>query len=224
MTPPPSLSGLLLIDKPPGRTSHDVVRWVRRSSGCAASATPARSTRSRRVSCRASSGRRPASSSICTAGRRPTWDRSARRGVANRRHRGARRTPPREVPTPPVAAVLAAEERLRGTYLQQPPAFSAKKIGGVRAHQLARRGFERRWPGPGDRPPPAAGPRGGRPDPLRSRGLERDLPPQPGSRPGEAARTGGHLAALRRTGIGPLRVRQALLPAWDEGCPGLADA
>ena len=45
-------------------------------------------------------------------------------------------TPPPAVPRSQVEAAL---EAFRGTYDQRPPPFSAKKIGGVRAYELARR-------------------------------------------------------------------------------------
>ena len=35
-------------------------------------------------------------------------------------------------------AIVAALDAFRGTFLQQPPAFSAKKIDGKRSHKLAR--------------------------------------------------------------------------------------
>ena len=59
-----------------------------------------------------------------------TYDRARR--AARRRRRRARRRRRR--------ACDAALDALRGTYLQTPPAYSAKKIGGVGAHRLARRG------------------------------------------------------------------------------------
>src|SRR5689334_22206010 len=40
--------------------------------------------------------------------------------------------------TPGREAIDAALDEFRGTFLQQPPAFSAKKIGGKRSHKLAR--------------------------------------------------------------------------------------
>jgi tRNA pseudouridine55 synthase len=40
---------------------------------------------------------------------------------------------------PTEAAVRAALDRFRGTIEQRPPAYSAKRVGGRRAHQLARR-------------------------------------------------------------------------------------
>jgi tRNA pseudouridine55 synthase len=40
---------------------------------------------------------------------------------------------------PTEAALLAALNAFRGTYPQRPPAFSAKKVAGARAHDLARR-------------------------------------------------------------------------------------
>jgi len=224
MTPPPSLSGLLLIDKPPGRTSHDVVRWVRRELGLrrvghagtldplATGLLPCLVGPATRLLQHLHGWPKTYVGIVALGAESPTGDIEGLDG-----------TPPREVPTPPEAAVLAAEERLRGTYLQQPPAFSAKKIGGVRAHQLARRGFEaplaparvtvhrlRLVRAAGGRIHFAAEVSSG----TYLRSLARDL--------GRLLGTGAHLAALRRTGIGPLRVRQALRPAWDEGCPGLA--
>jgi len=45
---------------------------------------------------------------------------------------------PREWPSN--ASVEAALDRLRGTQLQRPPAYSARRVGGERSHRLARRG------------------------------------------------------------------------------------
>ena len=54
------MDGILLIDKPAGKTSHDVVAAVRRELAGGGSGTPARSTRSRRACCSSSSGARDA--------------------------------------------------------------------------------------------------------------------------------------------------------------------
>ncbi|MGC4085559.1 MAG: hypothetical protein QM736_26410 [Vicinamibacterales bacterium] len=48
--------------------------------------------------------------------------------------------PRHDGPWPARATVDAALERFRGTFLQQPPAFSAKKIAGQRSYALARAG------------------------------------------------------------------------------------
>jgi len=107
-----------------------------------------------------------------------------------------------DIPRP--AAIDAAVARFRGEILQRPPAFSAMKVGGRRAYQLARRGEtvdipERRvtihsidvvryeWPaleldvhcGKG----------------TYIRSLARDI--------GRTLGTGGHCASIRRTAVGP---------------------
>ena len=111
-------------------------------------------------------------------------------------------------------------EKLTGRLLQRPPAYSAKKVGGQRAYRLARRGaavalepqdvevfaFE-------------VGSRSG-PEVMFScrvssgtyvRALARDL--------GDALGVGAHVAALRRTSLGPFRVEDAVpieeVHRWD---------
>ena len=58
----------------------------------------------------------------------------------HRRCAGPRARHPRaiECPLPVREAIDAALDAFRGTFLQQPPAFSAKKIDGKRSHELAR--------------------------------------------------------------------------------------
>jgi tRNA pseudouridine55 synthase len=225
MTPPPSPSGLLLLDKPAGHTSHDVVRWVRRELGMrrvghagtldpsATGLLPCLVGPATRLLQYLHGWPKTYVGVVVLGAETPTGDGEGLDG-----------TTPREVPTPPASAVLAAEERLRGTYLQQPPAFSAKKIGGVRAHELARRGYDaplapvpvtvhrlRLVRAAGGRILFAAEVSSG----TYLRSLARDL--------GRLLGTGAYLAVLRRTGIGPLRVRQALSPSWEGGCPGLGE-
>lgn len=126
---------------------------------------------------------------------------------------------------PERAAVNAALQQLTGLQQQRPPAFSAKRVGGVRSHRLARRG--------GHPSPPPAMVVVHRLELLRYeppllilaaevgpgtyiRALGRDL--------GELLGTGAHLRELRRERIGPWRVeaahpldrltgQEALLPA-----------
>src|SRR5439155_22816232 len=45
---------------------------------------------------------------------------------------------PHEGPLPTVRDVERALDAFRGSFLQRPPAHSAKKIGGIRSYQLAR--------------------------------------------------------------------------------------
>jgi len=48
-------------------------------------------------------------------------------------------------PMPSNAEIDAALEAFRGTFLQRPPEFSAKKIGGKRSHKLARARVRHAW-------------------------------------------------------------------------------
>ncbi len=109
------------------------------------------------------------------------------------------------------AEIRAALEGFRGGYEQRPPAFSAVKVGGERAHRRARRGepvalAARRvevrelevvaleLPAVRFRATVSAG--------TYLRSLARDV--------GEALRCGGHLAVLRRTRVGPFALDQAV--------------
>lgn len=109
-----------------------------------------------------------------------------------------------------VAAGLAA---FRGEGEQRPPAYSAVKIAGERAHRRARRGEV-------VQPPP-------RTVEVRELELVRWEPPDAQFRAtvsagtylrslardvGEALGCGGHLLALRRTRVGPFRLEEAVAP------------
>ena len=143
------MNGVLVIDKPAGPTSHDVVAVVRRAIGLAAR-RPYRHARS------AGDGRAPAR-------HRPG---DAARVVHERRRQGVRRedslrrrrprpttprsrlgaTASRDGQRPRVRRARRVGHRRRrcrpspGRYLQTPPAFSAKKVGGTPAYKLARQG------------------------------------------------------------------------------------
>jgi len=111
---------------------------------------------------------------------------------------------------PALAQVAAGLDRLTGAQQQRPPAYSAKRVGGVRSHRLARRGAE---PALAAAPvmvhrlqllayePPLVtiaaevGPG------TYLRALGRDL--------GELLGTGAHLTELRRERIGPWPVGAA---------------
>jgi tRNA pseudouridine55 synthase len=121
-----------------------------------------------------------------------------------------------ETPTP--GAAPASEESLRaalaplvGEVVQRPPAFSALKLGGRRAYDLARRGHDvelkprtvrvygiellgYEWPLARLRIDCGRG--------TYVRAIARDL--------GEALRVGGHLTQLRRTRVGPFRADDAV--------------
>jgi tRNA pseudouridine55 synthase len=123
----------------------------------------------------------------------------------------------------------AALARFRGTFLQQPPAFSAKKVDGTRSYKLARAAARNARPTPSrsdlpDRPgpPDLPAPASVTVHRLEIESIEgdcvtlivdcsagfyvRSLAHDLGQRLG----TGGHLASLRRTRTGDFTVDQAV--------------
>jgi tRNA pseudouridine55 synthase len=124
-----------------------------------------------------------------------------------------------EIPYPGAApvseeAVRAAIAPLVGEIVQRPPAFSALKVGGRRAYDLARGGkevaleprkvrvygielLEYAWPLVRLRVDCGRG--------TYVRAIARDL--------GEALHAGGHLVQLRRTRVGPFGAEEAIKPA-----------
>jgi tRNA pseudouridine55 synthase len=223
--------GLLLVDKPPGPTSHDVVARARKISGqrrighsgtldpLASGLLPlvlGRATRLVRFLPQAPKEYR----GTFRLGLTTRTDDLA--GELLSRHDG---------PLPSAEEVVRASAGFQGHLLQEPPAVSAKKVGGERLYRLARRGQEVRPVSSSVEvtlftvePTPAqdtftflarvsAG--------TYIRALVRDL--------GAALGCGGALASLRRTGIGPMvpdpklelgshpepgpeRLREALIP------------
>ncbi len=207
-----SLYGVLLVDKPPGPTSHDIVTRARRALGV------------RRIGHTGTLD--PFASGLlllCVgeatrlaeylSGMDKTYEATARLGAATDSGDvdgevvavSQRWT---EVTT---AALDDALSLLRGEILQVPPGLSAKKLGGVPAHRRVRRGEDveiapRRVtvhelvvlayepPEVRMRVRCSAG--------TYVRALARDL--------GEALGVGAHLSALRRTAIGAFDVRGAV--------------
>jgi len=208
--------GLLPIDKPAGPTSHDLVAWVRASTGA------------RRVGHTGTLDPPATGLLLLVLGRATrlarfvpdapkTYEGVLALGVTTatddlsgdvvRRHEG---------PLPGADAVLSAAALRLGRQLQVPPAFSARQVGGTRMYRLARRGVavdapasevfvERLDLAPTDAPNlwayemvVSTG--------TYVRAIVRDL--------GLALGCGAAVASLRRTAIGPLRVDDALtLPA-----------
>jgi tRNA pseudouridine55 synthase len=211
MTEAGPLHGVLVVDKPSGPTSHDVVDAVRRA------------LRVRRVGHTGTldpfaTGVLPVCVGKATrlarflGGGDKVYRATVRLGFATTTddRLGEPLGPVREV-TVETAAVESALATLRDTRQQLPPAFSAKHVGGRRAYELAREGrdvprqlvavtlhsldlLERR----GDeltievRCSPG----------TYVRALARDL--------GESLGTGGHLTALRRTRSGAFGLEEAL--------------
>lgn len=137
-----ALDGVLVIDKPSGPTSHDVVARVRRAlrmrgvghtgtlDPLATGVLPLVLGRATRLASLLSS-------------REKSYEAAVRLGCATETYDAAERLaagmPPPPVPHVDRAQVDQALEEFRGSYLQAPPPYSAKKIGGVAAHRLARR-------------------------------------------------------------------------------------
>jgi tRNA pseudouridine55 synthase len=133
------MDGVLLIDKPSGLTSHDVVARVRRSSrerriGHTGTLDP-RATgllplvlgRATRLASRIMGGLK-------------SYDAVVRLGFATDTDDADGRPLGPEIDVIPVAADLeAALAGFRGTFDQMPPNHSAKKVGGQKAYDLARR-------------------------------------------------------------------------------------
>ena len=131
------MDGVLVIDKPEGLTSHDVVAIARRALaekrvGHTGTLDPL-ATGVLPLAC----GRATRLVRFLTASDKD-YEATIRFGMTTNSfditgeetsHSGA--IPSRE-------AVLAAIDQLRGEYMQTPPAYSAKKVGGRRAYDFAR--------------------------------------------------------------------------------------
>jgi tRNA pseudouridine55 synthase len=133
------MDGVLVIDKPAGPTSHDVVARVRRALGerrightgtldpAASGVLPLVIGRATRLAQFLSARDKSYDAIIRLGSSTDTGDAEGRTvGVP---HAGV---------LPSRAAIAAALETLRGTYLQQPPEYSAKRIDGTRSYRLAR--------------------------------------------------------------------------------------
>jgi len=222
------MDGLLVIDKPAGLTSHDVVERMRRVLGerrvghtgtldpAATGVLPLVIGRATRLARFLSGAPKAYEATIRLGVSTDTYD--AEGAPSGEPYRG--RWPARE-------QIDEALDAFRGTFVQQPPAHSAKKIAGERSYDLARRA---RRPGTRDpergtgNPEPVSLPR---PVSVTVHRLEllsasddlvtirvdcsagfyvRSLAHDLGARLG----TGAHLAALRRIRSGDLEVTDAL--------------
>jgi tRNA pseudouridine55 synthase len=235
------MDGLLVVDKPAGPTSHDVVARVRRL------------LRERRVGHTgtldpAATGVLPLVLGRATrlaqflSGSDKSYDAVIRLGFstdtgdAQGRAIGDQRAT--ELPTS--QAIDAALDTFRGAFLQQPPAFSAKKVDGKRSHALARaRG--RNFTGDRDNSVPTLSPQLPSPVAVTTHAITivsvsgdtvtlrvdcsagfyiRSLAHDLGHRLG----VGGHLVALRRTRSGSLTLADAVPLDAIERQPELAAA
>ncbi len=206
--------GVLLVDKPAGPTSHDVVRRARKALG------------TRRVGHTGTLDPFASGLLILCVGRATRladlfhlppkrYEAVLRLGVETDSFDADGEPGPEDPSWETLARedVAAAAASQRGRILQVPPAFSAKKVQGERAHRLARRGVATElapvpvtvfaievtaWE------PPLAGLSVEASSGTYVRALARDI--------GRALGCGAHLDSLRRTAIGPLHV-EAALPA-----------
>jgi tRNA pseudouridine55 synthase len=218
------MDGLLVIDKPTGLTSHDVVARMRRvlgerRIGHTGTLDPAASGVLPLVLGRATRLARFMDST-------KSYEAVVRFGQATDTHdaeglpAGHRSAAP--VPTP--GQIETVLHGFRGTFEQQPPAFSAKKIGGRRSYETARANRERSsWlPDAPDLPAPLPAPVSVTVHRLEItdvaddcvtlrvecsagfyvRSLAHDL--------GAALGVGAHLAALRRTASAGLTLADSM--------------
>jgi tRNA pseudouridine55 synthase len=209
------VDGILVVDKPIGPTSHDVVALVRRLAG------------TRRLGHGGTldpfaSGVLPLYLGVAT--RVVEFHLAARKGYRATVVFGDSSTTddlegeltPSGGPPPARDAVATALAGFLGAQEQRPPAFSARKVGGRRAYALARRGetpelrprtvtfFDLALVGWEDADParPAATIEVACSAGTYVRALARDL--------GTAVGSAAYLGALRRTESGPFRLHDAL--------------
>ena len=133
------MDGLLIVDKPAGPTSHDVVARVRRALGVrrighTGTLDPAATGVLPLVLGRATRLARFLSASD------KAYEAVVHLGVATDTNdaEGAAAGPSYQGPLPSREVIDRALDAFRGTFLQQPPAYSAKKIDGQRSYRLAR--------------------------------------------------------------------------------------
>ena len=134
--------GVIVIDKPAGPTSHDVVAVMRRKvrgrkvghtgtlDPLASGVLPLVIGKATRLAQFLSSAEKEYEADIELGVTTTTLDRGGDLVARARTRRVDELTPD---------AIEDAVAEFRGTYLQHPPVFSAKKIGGDRAYDLARR-------------------------------------------------------------------------------------
>jgi tRNA pseudouridine55 synthase len=154
------MDGVLVIDKPSGPTSHDVVARVRRATGLkkvghtgtldpmATGVLPLVLGRGTRLAQFLSGAEKTYEAEIRLGQATDTWDAAGaplRAPDTGRAVPDASSVPPSEAKPAADPPIDAGEIRrvlsgLTGTYLQAPPPFSAKKIAGVRSYEMARDG------------------------------------------------------------------------------------
>jgi tRNA pseudouridine55 synthase len=209
--------GVLVVDKPSGPTSHDVVQVARRTFGArvghtgtldplASGVLPLVVGRATRLAQFLSGAGKTYEATVAFGRETDTYDAAGQTTAESGR-----------VPGP--AALAAAVAALPGRRLQTPPVYSAKKIGGEAAYRLARRATPV-VPAPVEVEVYEAALLGsdGHEAQLRVRvsagfyvrSMAYDL--------GRALGVGAHLCALRRTQSGPFTLGDAV--AWERVAVG----
>jgi tRNA pseudouridine55 synthase len=133
------LDGLLVVDKPAGPTSHEVVARVRRALGAERAGHTGTLDPAATGVLPLVLGRATRLARFLSAGDK-SYDAVVRLGVATDTQ-DAQGTPAGEVyggRLPQAETIDRALDEFRGTFLQQPPAYSAKKIDGRRSYKIAR--------------------------------------------------------------------------------------
>jgi tRNA pseudouridine55 synthase len=133
------MDGLLIVDKPSGPTSHDVVARLRRV------------LREKRIGHTGTLDPMATGVLVLVVGKATrlakflsasdkSYDAIVRFGFATDTNDAQGRPvgPVIDGAAPPREAIDAALDAFRGTFMQQPPAFSAKKVDGHRSYKLAR--------------------------------------------------------------------------------------
>jgi tRNA pseudouridine55 synthase len=210
------LDGILVVDKPVGPTSHDVVALVRRLAGTkrighggtldpfASGVLPLYLGLGTRVVEFHLGARKAYRATVCFGASSTTDDLEGEL------------TPSERPAAPSREAVEAALAGFLGTHLQLPPAFSARKVGGRRAYALARAGHAPELPSRETTFDALSLERWDEADPDRPlaiidvtcsagtyvRALARDL--------GTAVGNAAYLGALRRTAAGPFTLADAI--------------
>jgi len=209
------LNGILVVDKPVGPTSHDVVALVRRLAGTkrighggtldpfASGVLPLYLGLGTRVVEFHLGARKAYRATVCFGALSTTDDLEGELTPSN-------------PPAPTREAVEAALAGFLGTHLQLPPAFSARKVGGRRAYALARAGHAPELPARETTFHALTLERWDATDPDHPlgvidvacsagtyvRALARDL--------GAAVGSAAYLGALRRTAAGPFTLDDAI--------------
>jgi len=210
----PQIDGILVVAKEPGPTSHDIVALIRRLTGVkrvghggtldpfAAGVLPVFVGHATRLVEYHLTDDKEYRALVCFGARSTTDDLDGELS-------------PTEVPAPDRAAVEEALNAFRGTIEQTPPDYSAVRVAGRKAYELARHGEKpslksrsvtihhlemTNWDGSDPERPVAtievrcsAG--------TYIRALARDL--------GESLGCGAYLGALTRTASGPFRIADA---------------